>query len=58
MMDLKINIKNINVNSISNLGSLNIGKVFFAHNKSQLIRLPKEHYQEKEFNQEEIDAEE
>ncbi|WP_171038061.1 hypothetical protein [Aquibacillus sediminis] len=52
-MNLKINIKNININSISTLGSMNVGKVFFAKNKSQSIRLPKEHYEEKSFEEEE-----
>ncbi|MBM7542366.1 hypothetical protein JOE23_002635 [Amphibacillus cookii] len=50
-MDFKINIRNINVSSISTLGSMNIGKIFFAHNRSQLMRLPKEHYQEEEIEE-------
>jgi len=55
-MGLNITIKNINVNSISTLGSLNVGKAVFLKNSSTSIRMPKPLYEEEEFNEEELEA--
>jgi hypothetical protein len=55
-MGLNITIKNINVNSISTLGSLNVGKAVFLKNRSSAIRLPKPFYEEEEFDEEELEA--
>jgi hypothetical protein len=46
-MQLDINIKNIRINSISTLGSLNVGKAIFVDNKSSSIKYPKPNYEEK-----------
>ncbi|MFA1819138.1 hypothetical protein ACDX78_02850 [Virgibacillus oceani] len=55
-MGLNITIKNINVNSISTLGSLNVGKAVFLKNRSTSIRLPKPFYEEEELGEEELEA--
>ncbi|MEC5425322.1 hypothetical protein QGM71_17715 [Virgibacillus sp. C22-A2] len=52
---MNINIKNININSISTLGSMNIGKIVFAHNRSSSMQLPKPYYEEGEVEDEEIE---
>ena len=54
-MGMNINIKNIRVNSISTLGSMNIGKVVFSQNKASSMQLPKSNYEENEVTKEEIE---
>jgi hypothetical protein len=54
-MGLNIRIKSININSISTLGSLNVGKAVFLKNRSTSIRLPKSFYEEEEFSEEELE---
>lgn len=50
-MRLQINIRNISVNSMSTLGSINVGKIFFADNRSSSIRVPKPDYEENELDE-------
>ncbi|MCT8136646.1 hypothetical protein H1D32_02110 [Anaerobacillus sp. CMMVII] len=45
---MQINIKNIRVNSISTIGSLNIGKTVFTDNRASSAQFPKENYEETE----------
>ncbi|WP_096201831.1 hypothetical protein [Bacillus sp. FJAT-45350] len=45
---MQINIKNIRINSISTIGSLNIGKTVFTDNHSSSARYPKPNYEETE----------
>lgn len=45
---MQINIKNIRINSISTIGSLNIGKTVFADNRASSARYPKPLYEETE----------
>ncbi|WP_078553001.1 hypothetical protein [Bacillus alkalicellulosilyticus] len=45
---MQINIKNIRINSISTIGSLNIGKTVFSGNTSSTARFPKPFYEENE----------
>lgn len=54
-MDLNITIRNIQVNSISTLGSLNVGKAVFLKNRSSSVQLPKGFYEEEEFTEEELE---
>ncbi|WP_164215126.1 hypothetical protein [Virgibacillus sp. YIM 98842] len=54
-MDLNITIRNIHVNSISTLGSLNVGKAVFLKNRSASIRMPSESYEEEEFTEKELE---
>ncbi|MUK88549.1 hypothetical protein GMD78_09120 [Ornithinibacillus sp. L9] len=53
-MNMQINIRGIRVNTISTLGSLNVGKVLFAKNQSSKIQLPKSHFEDQEMEEEEI----
>ncbi|WP_163970575.1 hypothetical protein [Oceanobacillus halotolerans] len=53
-MAMRINIKNININSIATLGSLNIGKAIFAKNRSSSVTMPKENYEETNATDEQI----
>ncbi|MBM4765218.1 hypothetical protein [Bacillus sp. B15-48] len=53
-MQLQINIRNIRVNSINTLGSLNVGKVMLADNRAASVQLPKEFYEEFEENEENL----
>ncbi|MBU8906375.1 hypothetical protein [Desertibacillus haloalkaliphilus] len=43
---MQINIKTIRINSISTIGSLNIGKTVFTDNHSSSARFPKPFYEE------------
>lgn len=45
---MQINIRNIRINSISTIGSLNIGKTIFTDNRASSAQFPKEHYEETE----------
>ena len=45
---MQINIRNIRVNSISTIGSLNIGKTVFVENRATSARFPKPYYEENE----------
>ncbi|RXJ02389.1 hypothetical protein DS745_06710 [Anaerobacillus alkaliphilus] len=45
---MQINIRNIRVNSISTIGSLNIGKTVFTDNRSSSAQFPKGNYEETE----------
>ncbi|WP_026672040.1 hypothetical protein [Alkalihalobacterium bogoriense] len=45
---MQINIKNIRINSISTIGSLNIGKTVFADNRATTAQFPKPYYEENE----------
>jgi len=49
---MQINIKNIRINSISTIGSLNIGKQIFTDNRAVTARFPKPNYEEIEPNEE------
>lgn len=51
---MNITIKNININAISTLGSMNVGKAIFTQNRSSSIQLPKSHFEETEADEEEI----
>ncbi|WP_170840807.1 hypothetical protein [Oceanobacillus limi] len=51
---MQINIRNIRVNSISTLGSMNVGKVIFAKNTSKQLQFPKAHFEDQEMEEEEI----
>ncbi len=53
-MELQINIKNIKINSISTLGSLNVGKVMFADNRASSIQESKPDYEENELDEDVI----
>ncbi|GAB3801238.1 hypothetical protein [Virgibacillus kimchii] len=55
LMDLNISIRNINVNAISTLGSLNVGKAVFLKNRSSSVQLPKGFFEEEEFEEEEME---
>ncbi|WP_216828680.1 hypothetical protein [Alkalihalobacterium elongatum] len=54
---MQINIRNIRINSMSTIGSLNIGKQIFSDNHANTIRLPKPFYEEVEPNNEEEEGE-
>jgi hypothetical protein len=54
-MDLNITIRNIQINAISTLGSLNVGKAVFLKNSSSSMQLPKEFYEEEEFEEDELE---
>jgi len=54
-MDLNITIRNIRVNTISTLGSLNVGKAVFLNNRSSSVQMPKEFFAEEEFTEEELE---
>ena len=56
-MDLNITIRNIRINSISSLGSLNVGKAVFLKNRSSSMQLPKEFYEEEEWEEAESEME-
>lgn len=45
---MQINIRNIRINSISTIGSLNIGKTVFTENRASSARYPKPYYEEVE----------
>lgn len=45
---MQINIRNIRINSISTIGSLNIGKTVFSENQASSARFPKPYYEENE----------
>jgi hypothetical protein len=45
---MQINIRNIRVNSISTIGSLNIGKTIFTDNRASSAQFPKGNYEETE----------
>ncbi|WP_059104082.1 hypothetical protein [Shouchella shacheensis] len=45
---MQINIKQIHINSISTIGSLNIGKTVLSQNQSSSKRYPKPYYEEQE----------
>ncbi|GAE34318.1 hypothetical protein [Halalkalibacter akibai] len=49
---MQINIKNIRINSISTIGSLNIGKTVLAGNRATSARFPKPYYEENEPDEE------
>ncbi|WP_377558946.1 hypothetical protein [Ornithinibacillus salinisoli] len=51
---MQINIRNIRVNSISTLGSMNVGKVFFTKNQASQLQLPKSYFEDQEMEEEEI----
>ncbi|GAE24883.1 hypothetical protein JCM9140_845 [Halalkalibacter wakoensis JCM 9140] len=45
---MQINIRNIRINSISTIGSLNIGKTVLAQNRTTTAQFPKPYYEENE----------
>ncbi|OIJ14158.1 hypothetical protein BKP35_08150 [Anaerobacillus arseniciselenatis] len=45
---MQINIRNIRINSISTIGSLNIGKTVFSDNQASSAQFPKPNYEETE----------
>ncbi|MDT8861236.1 hypothetical protein N0O92_13420 [Alkalihalobacillus sp. MEB130] len=45
---MQINIRNIRINSISTIGSLNIGKTVLAQNHASTAQFPKPYYEENE----------
>lgn len=49
-MNMQINIRNIRINSISTLGSLNVGKVMLAENQSTSYVHEKPDYEENELD--------
>ena len=49
-MNMQINIRNIRINSISTLGSLNVGKVMLAENRSTSYVQEKPDYEENELD--------
>ncbi|WP_456276598.1 hypothetical protein [Bacillus sp. AK128] len=53
-MNLQINIKNIRVNTISTLGSINVGKVVLADNRAQSLKAPKANYEENKVDKQDI----
>ncbi|WP_429352246.1 hypothetical protein [Natronobacillus azotifigens] len=53
-MKLQINIRNITINSMNALGSINVGKVFFAENRSSSIQVPKSDYEENELDEDKL----
>ncbi|MFN7251369.1 MAG: hypothetical protein ACK4M9_11335 [Anaerobacillus sp.] len=55
---MQINIRNIRVNSISTIGSLNIGKTVFTDNRASSAQFPKGNYEETEPENNEEDGEE
>lgn len=55
---MQINIRNIRVNSISTIGSLNIGKTVFTDNRASSAQFPKENYEETEPEEGEDNGEE
>ncbi|UOE92030.1 hypothetical protein [Alkalihalobacillus sp. LMS39] len=52
---MQINIKNIRINSISTIGSLNIGKTVFVDNHATTAQFPKPYYEENEPEENEND---
>ncbi|MEB1806089.1 MAG: hypothetical protein LPK26_02100 [Bacillaceae bacterium] len=55
---MQINIRNIRINSMSTIGSLNIGKQIFSDNRASTFKLPKPYYEEVEPNNEGEEEEE
>lgn len=55
---MQINIRNIRINSLSTIGSLNIGKQIFSDNRASTFKLPKPYYEEVEPNNEEEEEKE
>jgi hypothetical protein len=53
-VEMQINIKNIRINSISTLGSLNVGKILFAGNSSSSTQQSKPDYEENELDVEKL----
>lgn len=53
-MEMQINVKNIRVNSISTLGSLNVGKILFTDNKASSKLFSKPDYEENELDVQEV----
>ncbi|MFE8700135.1 hypothetical protein ACFYKX_05790 [Cytobacillus sp. FJAT-54145] len=53
-MDLQINIKNIRINSISTLGSFNVGKIMITENSATSAQYSKTDYTEEELDVNEV----
>lgn len=53
-MAMQINIKNIRINSISTLGSLNVGKTVLAYNRASEYHETKPDYEENELDEQVI----
>ena len=49
-MNMQVNIRNIRINSISTLGSLNVGKIIQAENRSTSYVQEKPDYEENELD--------
>lgn len=52
---MQINIKNIHINSISMIGSMNVGKTLLANNRSNFVQMTKSGFEENEADVEKID---
>jgi len=55
MINMQINIKNIHINSISMIGSMNVGKTVLANNHSKFVQKQKSNYEENEIDEEKIE---
>ncbi|OLS40897.1 hypothetical protein BTR25_06080 [Bacillus sp. MRMR6] len=53
-MEMQINIRNIKINSISTLGSLNVGKILFAGNRASSKQSSKPDYEENDLDVEKV----
>lgn len=53
-MRLQINIRNISVNSMTALGSINVGKIFYAENHASRIQVSKPGLENAEVDEEQL----